>query len=322
MSIIFKQECASCIDTPLINKTTMYVDNCDGKVKIKDNNWCVSDVACCNSVTEIVNDKICPSFWNWCDWDLHITSSCVDGNYWRAWMCAKEWNLCNLTIDAWVCVYFCWDWTPTIFVQNCFCNLWTIDTYWARNCASSSYVLPYWIIETKSQYQHTAECLNPWAWEDWIINWGNWWNGWRCSTAVNWWNWFYWTWWYWQNWSCCFYWWNWWRWRIWGNGWVWERWWWSWWCAITSQYWLLIAACNYYNNCIKSCWNKSWCTACWRFNAYDSQHYELLLPWSDWWCVVIAYHCSDCLWDYNMYWWWWGLFADRWKDWHLTLINI
>lgn len=82
MSIVFKNECASCIDTPLCNKTTMYVDKDDGAVKVIDNSWCVKTLwsieqldacVCC------INDKV-NSIWAY----LWHTST--------SWDCVPDWT--------------------------------------------------------------------------------------------------------------------------------------------------------------------------------------------------------------------------------------
>lgn len=146
MSIVFKNECASCIDTPLENKTTMYVDNCDGAVKVMDNSWCVNTISCAANLTSLAQCCDIPtnniSFTNWCwffKWYWWVPFNCSLCNH-RCFIAPATWLMIwwhnEYGSDAhWICDYTTWyqcnytfpknGWLVMPVVQwHCYCSWW------------------------------------------------------------------------------------------------------------------------------------------------------------------------------------------------------
>ena len=103
MSIIFKNECGACIDTPLCNKTTMYVDNCDGSIKVIDNSWCVNTISCAADLASLAECCDVPTnnnqLSNWC------------------WYIKWFWTPQSLTVS-----YDCW--------SDCYPHYTTVPSRW------------------------------------------------------------------------------------------------------------------------------------------------------------------------------------------------
>lgn len=160
MSIVFKNECGACIDTPLCNKTTMYVDNCDGAVKVVDNSWCINTVACNSNIPTVPTNNC--DFTNWC-WYIKWFSSFEAKNN---WFVADKWWILVLTVSgsgtwyscvtSWICditdgvKFSAWGalaafrWAHSVYapvvVWHCYCY-WNTD-FASRNEYSVSY---FWI---------------------------------------------------------------------------------------------------------------------------------------------------------------------------------
>jgi len=156
MSIVFKNECASCIDTPLCNKTTMYVDNCDCAVKVMDNSWCVKTLWYSEEIP--TNNA---ALTNWC-WYIKWFGSFQDKSqnfcsdtWWLVVLntnivcCVNQWlqsytiRLCDLTDCVYLSksmydVYATWFWTNSVYMPaikwHCYCFGISLDT--SRWCAS------------------------------------------------------------------------------------------------------------------------------------------------------------------------------------------
>jgi len=96
-------------------KHTMYVDCDDGKLKMKDCDWCVNSVSCSDDISE----TLLPLCW-YSDIDCVVSSD----EMWNGW----EYNFNKLIINEGVTLRFYWWWNVIIWAKT-FCNLWTIDAY-------------------------------------------------------------------------------------------------------------------------------------------------------------------------------------------------
>ena len=300
------------------SKHTMYVDSCDGKLTIKNSEWIISKVSCWSSFDNL-------AFGNWSDWCCHITLADADCQ-WHVFMCSWKYNLTNFIVDAWVTLYFCWCDTVELKINNCFCNMWVINTRWTIVCPNSSNIFLIWWVSNVQNMWTLWTFVESWCshcycnWGNWqwcsystVWSWTAWWNSYRCNwwswwnahTPGSWWCSYYWNWWDgWSSWSSNYpqynnaSWWhsyagNWW------NGWSWwcncPNYYWYWWNSVWWAYWLYIWAPKIYNNCIYAKW----------WNGWTSWNVDRCWCWTNWWTVLIAYRDCLCNCWVNVQWWTW-----------------
>lgn len=238
-----------------------------------------------------LNQEMQP-YWDWSDWTCIIES-------WNHYLTAKTYNFDNLYICSWATIHFCWDWVPVIKVKNCFCNMWTISTYWPWVTDRAVTYRIGWVTHNVKNTLNAFTAFDPW-WP-FTFSWGNWWAysyaGWAWGGA--WCSWCKWWWptadYYWDGWAwaeCAW----------WGWGWAWSCWYLcnSWWCCSKWWAWWNASPCVGWN-----WWNWAWWQAC------SASHWS----WWGWW---YWYLCWGNGWNWWSYWWqssWWA-WGDWW-DWYL-----
>lgn len=212
--------------------TTLFVDSCDWKTKVKDSNGCVCSFVTNNELNTCIasiDNKIkyninVLAVWAWWWWLVYCSSS---SSYWTRWWWYWWWGwdvveYNNYIITPWsYCVTIWAGWVSSTDYNNltdwwntCF---WTIVAHWWKKSASSSC---WWTSWANYSWNWWTWWWAWWAWDWWLswiwvgsyINncaqncfvyywwWWTWWWTWTtwvswCWTTINCWSTNYWWWW-------------------------------------------------------------------------------------------------------------------------------
>jgi len=255
-------------------------------------------------------------FWDWSDWDVIYS---VNTNL----TLNNVYNFNNLTINAWVTVWWVWWSTWNIYIKVA----WTLTLNWIISSSNLIYNWDWsnllWVqISLWSKWvwwnwwAWAWDNVAPgWTWWAWSSSWYGWWGwGWYARTSSwgnrPWWaGWAWWNpWWVgwawnltydtnWNPWWLSAWGWGWWYWAAWWNAywnvwWTatyttdsWGWWWWGWWAPWVNA-WLIIV---YANNIVWSWLIDAWWTS-WT-NAWN------------WWWLVLNWWSAWGWWGWG---WWWG----------------
>lgn len=264
-------------------------------------------------------------FWDWSDWNCTIAYNA--NTLWNVFMEAKEYNFCNLTIDSWVKLRFCWNWVPVLRVKNCFVNNWDILLRNPLISSTVSYEVPYlwksirtrcnnlyndalsWVDALTEDNLKYCRIASWWKYEvsagcrRCMSQWWDWWNlctcaspssgtqyiaAWGSSSYAN----ASWWWGWWYHYDACepstVY-----RWCNWCDApsdWVW----WDWGWGYHNWWWGWFWYCQWGN-----WWGTNGCS-CWNWWAWGN---SIIWNWGNWWNW-------DCPWN-----WWCSIYGNWWDSW-------
>lgn len=235
MSIIAKKANPAEIDTPATWKVSLYVDCNDWKIKIKDDSWCVNELAYAWTQQCIMNVDVLVVWWGWGWWYTYKNWWYYYSNAWWGWWwtCESYWyQLLNdcVNVIVWVWWVCCWE----VWWTSCFWDLcavwwnswwswksWNWFSAWWSNCGTVTAGWWWWAWwQWWYAIYHSRDWWVEWDWWPWYtscISWTLysywcwwWWSGWQKRWCLR-----PWSAWAWNNWNidACIYWWaGWWIW--------------------------------------------------------------------------------------------------------------